>query len=119
MPLIQLKKGQNHYWKHTSPRGLVVAIQARVECFGPTGVEMEALMAVQGAELTVYDMCKAVDKTMTIRAAKVVYKAGGRSGVSANKNWKQHVGEEKFTEGGELKDGVDALVRLPPDVTLL
>jgi molybdenum cofactor biosynthesis protein MoaC len=119
VPAVKLKTGQNHYWRHTSPTGLVVAIQARVECFGPTGVEMEALMAVQGAALTVYDMCKAVDKTMTIHAAKVVYKAGGRSGIAANKKWKQHVGVEKFAETGELKDGVDAVVRLPPDVTVL
>ncbi|GAB7327318.1 hypothetical protein MBLNU13_g11196t1 [Cladosporium sp. NU13] len=114
VPAIQLKREQTHYWMRSCPRGLLVSIQARVECVGPTGVEMEALMAVQGAALTVFDMCKAVDKKMTIHAAKVVYKAGGRSGVSVEHSWKQHVGEANFTAGGELKDGVDAVVRLPP-----
>lgn len=119
VPLIQLKKGQDHYWNRSSPRGLLVAIQARVECFGPTGVEMEALMAVQGAALTVFDMCKAVDKKMTIQGAKVVYKAGGRSGMSVDLIWKRCVGVQNFTASGELKDGVDALVRLPRDITVL
>ena len=114
----QVPRGQkgSHYWSHTRQRGSLVAIQARVECVGPTGVEMEALMAVQGAALTVFDMCKAVDKTMTIHAAKVVYKAGGRSGLSVDQDWKKYVGKESFTERGELKDGADALVRLPPDM---
>lgn len=43
-----------------------VEIEARVECLGKTGVEMEALTAVSVAALTIYDMCKAVDKTMRI-----------------------------------------------------
>jgi hypothetical protein len=80
---------------------------------------MEALMAVQGAALTVFDMCKAVDKKMTIHAAKVVYKAGGRSGLSVERSWKQYVGEESFTASGELKDGVDAVVRLPPEISVV
>lgn len=85
----------------------LVAIQARVECVGPTGVEMEALTAVQGAALTVVDMCKAVDKEMTIEGAKIVYKAGGRSGVMVDNKWKMEVGEELFEpETGELKEGV-------------
>jgi molybdenum cofactor biosynthesis protein MoaC len=114
VPQIALKQRGKHYWSHTRQRGSLVAIQARVECVGPTGVEMEALMAVQGAALTVFDMCKAVDKTMTIHGAKVVYKAGGRSGLSVDFDWKQHVAKESFLESGELKDGADAVVRLPP-----
>lgn len=90
----------------------VVAIQARVECVGPTGVEMEALTAVQGAALTVYDMCKAVDKNLAISNARVVYKAGGRSGVWVHEKWKKSVGEGKFGQAGELKDGVDVLTGL-------
>jgi molybdenum cofactor biosynthesis enzyme len=113
VPFIPRHHKARHYWSHTCPRGALVAIQARVECVGPTGVEMEALMAVQGAALTVFDMCKAVDKTMTIQAARVVYKAGGRSGVSVEQSWKQHVGAESFTASGELKDGADASIKLP------
>lgn len=53
---------------------------ATVETVGPTGVEMEALTAVQIALLTVYDMCKAADRGMTIRAVRLLEKRGGRSG---------------------------------------
>ena len=56
-----------------------VRCQARVETVGPTGVEMEALTAVQVALLTVYDMCKAVDRGMTINGVRVVEKRGGKS----------------------------------------
>jgi len=57
-----------------------VACTARVETVGPTGVEMEALTAVQVALLTVYDMCKAVDRGMTITGVHVLEKHGGKSG---------------------------------------
>ncbi|WP_199541682.1 cyclic pyranopterin monophosphate synthase MoaC [Paraburkholderia kururiensis] len=53
---------------------------AQVETFGRTGVEMEALTAVQVGLLTVYDMCKAVDRGMTITDVKVMEKHGGKSG---------------------------------------
>ena len=53
---------------------------ATVETRGQTGVEMEALCAVQVALLTVYDMCKAVDRGMTITDVRLVEKSGGRSG---------------------------------------
>jgi len=53
---------------------------AQVETFGRTGVEMEALTAVQVGLLTVYDMCKAVDRGMVIGGIKVVEKRGGKSG---------------------------------------
>lgn len=59
-----------------------VECTATVETIGPTGVEMEALMAVQVALLTIYDMCKAVDRGMVIRSVGVVAKRGGKSG-----NW--------------------------------
>lgn len=52
-----------------------------VECRGRTGVEMEALTGVQIALLTVYDMCKAVDRGMTMRDIRLVQKQGGRSGT--------------------------------------
>jgi len=59
------------------------AISCRVvaETHGPTGVEIEALNAVQVALLTVYDMCKAVDRGMVIEAVRLDSKAGGRSGT--------------------------------------
>lgn len=57
-----------------------VAILSSVTTTGPTGVEMEALMAAAVAALTVYDMCKAIDKTMTITDLQLEKKTGGRSG---------------------------------------
>ena len=57
-----------------------VEITATVKTSGQTGVEMEALTAASVAALTVYDMCKAVDRGMRIEALRVVHKAGGKSG---------------------------------------
>ncbi|KAF2845717.1 hypothetical protein T440DRAFT_502319 [Plenodomus tracheiphilus IPT5] len=65
-----------------------VTIEAKVECTGPTGVEMEALTAVMGAALSVMDMCKAVDKAQRIQDVRVVKKEGGRSGVWIEEGWK-------------------------------
>lgn len=62
------------------PAEHAVQCTATVETVGPTGVEMEALTAVQVALLTVYDMCKAVDKGMEIGGVRVLEKHGGRSG---------------------------------------
>jgi cyclic pyranopterin phosphate synthase len=58
----------------------VLRIEATVRVFGRTGVEMEALTAVSVAALTVYDMCKAVDRTMTIEQVRLEEKTGGASG---------------------------------------
>ena len=57
-----------------------VACTATVETVGPTGVEMEALTAVSVAALTVYDMCKAIDKGIVIEGIRLLEKSGGRSG---------------------------------------
>ncbi len=54
---------------------------ARVESRGQTGVEMEALTAVQIALLTIYDMCKAVDRGMAIEGVRLLEKSGGKSGL--------------------------------------
>lgn len=56
-------------------------IEATVQVFGRTGVEMEALSAVSISALTVYDMCKAVDKTMSVERIRLEEKTGGRSGT--------------------------------------
>ncbi len=58
-----------------------IEIESIVGCIGKTGVEMEALTAVSVAALTIYDMCKAVDKTMTIGEIYLLKKSGGRSGT--------------------------------------
>lgn len=58
-----------------------VHCRARAETVGPTGVEMEALTAVQVALLTVYDMCKAVDRGMTLTDIRLLEKSGGKSGT--------------------------------------
>jgi cyclic pyranopterin phosphate synthase len=57
-----------------------VVCTATAETVGPTGVEMEALCAVQVALLTIYDMCKAVDRGMTIADVRLLEKRGGKSG---------------------------------------
>ncbi len=62
------------------PRTRSVRCRATAETDAKTGVEMEALTAVQVALLTVYDMCKAVDRGMTIEGVRLLEKSGGRSG---------------------------------------
>ena len=61
--------------------GDAVEITATVEAFDRTGVEMEALTAVSAAALTVYDMCKAIDRGMEIAAVRLDEKRGGKSGT--------------------------------------
>ena len=58
-----------------------IDITATVKVTGPTGVEMEALTAVSVAALTVYDMCKAIDRGMVVSDIRLVRKSGGKSGV--------------------------------------
>jgi cyclic pyranopterin phosphate synthase len=58
-----------------------VECRATVECTARTGVEMEALTAVQVGLLTIYDMCKAVDRGMTMEAIRLLEKRGGKSGT--------------------------------------
>jgi cyclic pyranopterin phosphate synthase len=65
-----------------------VHVEGRCKVSGRTGVEMEALTAVSIAALTIYDMCKAVDRGMEIRSVRLLEKAGGRSG-----HWQRSAGE--------------------------
>jgi cyclic pyranopterin phosphate synthase len=65
------------------PAANAVEITATVRTTGQTGVEMEALTAASVAALTVYDMCKAVDRSMRIEGLRVTHKAGGKSGEFA------------------------------------
>jgi cyclic pyranopterin monophosphate synthase len=60
-----------------------IRCQVQAETTGPTGVEMEALTAVQVALLTIYDMCKAVDRGMVMGDVKLLEKSGGKSGTWA------------------------------------
>lgn len=62
------------------PEASRIRCRATVKTVGPTGVEIEALNAVQIALLTIYDMCKAVDRGMVIEQVGLLEKAGGRSG---------------------------------------
>ncbi len=64
------------------PERSAVDIVATCKLAGRTGVEMEALTAVSVAGLTIYDMCKAVDRTMVLADIKVIHKSGGKSGES-------------------------------------
>lgn len=65
-----------------------IEITATARCTGQTGVEMEALTAVSVAALTIYDMAKAVEKTMRIGEIRLVCKSGGKSG-----EWRSEDGE--------------------------
>ena len=58
-----------------------VLCEARAETVGQTGVEMEALTAVQVSLLTIYDMCKAVDRGMSVESVQLEHKSGGKSGT--------------------------------------
>lgn len=60
--------------------GKTIGIEAKVTCTGKTGVEMEALTAVSVAALTLYDMCKSVDRSMKISDIRLLKKSGGKSG---------------------------------------
>ena len=66
------------------PEQCQIVVQARAETLGQTGVEMEALCAVQIALLTIYDMCKAVDRGMVMGGIRLEEKTGGKSG-----HWKR------------------------------
>jgi cyclic pyranopterin phosphate synthase len=65
---------------HPDKARSVIGIEARVKVVSRTGVEMEALTAVACAGLTIYDMCKAVDRKMVISEIRLMEKSGGRSG---------------------------------------
>ncbi len=69
-----------------------VLITASATASGKTGVEMEAMTAVSIAALTIYDMCKAVDRTITISSVMLVEKHGGKSGSFVRPGWKQTIG---------------------------
>jgi len=62
-------------------KAATIVVRARVECRGPTGVEMEALTAAAIGLLTIYDMVKAVDRGMTLGSLRLEEKLGGKSGV--------------------------------------
>ena len=65
---------------HPDEAGSTIEIEAEVRVTGKTGVEMEALTAVSVAGLTVYDMCKAVDRGMVVTGIRLMEKSGGKSG---------------------------------------
>ena len=75
----------------------IITCQSSCECFAQTGLEMEALSAVSVALLTIYDMVKAVDRTMVISNIHLVEKSGGRSGL-----YKRDVGLNK-TKAKKIK----------------
>ena len=76
-----------------------VEIEVRVEAHARTGVEMEALVAASAAALTIYDMCKAVDRAMTVERVRLVAKRGGKSGT-----W-ERPGEAPAAETGSSPRG--------------
>jgi cyclic pyranopterin phosphate synthase len=81
-------------------------IEARVRTTAQTGVEMEALTAVAVAALTIYDMVKAVDKTMVIGEIRLMFKSGGRSGTYTRQDGRMAEGQEgkaERQEGGKQR----------------
>ncbi len=76
-PLALTRVAVDFEWTEDRPG---VRCQARVETLGRTGVEMEALTAVQVGLLTIYDMCKAVDRGMVMGDIRLLEKLGGKSG---------------------------------------
>jgi len=77
------------------PAGTCVQIEARALAHAKTGVEMEALVAVAAAGLALYDMCKAVDRGMSLDAVRLVRKVGGKSG-----EWKRPGEDPPADQGG-------------------
>ena len=80
-----------------------IRIFARVSVSGQTGVEMEALAAVSVAALTIFDMAKAIDKTMTITDTRLEFKLGGKSGIFSTGHAGQVLAINLSTETGEQK----------------
>ncbi len=66
---------------HPAPDVPAIEIEARVRVSAKTGVEMEALVAVSAAALTIYDMCKSIDRAMVIEDVRLMRKSGGKSGL--------------------------------------
>ena len=80
IPLCHLLPLDSAQLDFSCPDERTVRIEARVSNRGRTGVEMEALMAASVAALTIYDMCKAIDRGMEIGRVRLLEKSGGRSG---------------------------------------
>ena len=80
IPLCHLLPLDSAQLDFSCPDERTVRIEARVSNRGRTGVEMEALVAASVAALTIYDMCKAVDRGMEIGRVRLLEKSGGRSG---------------------------------------
>jgi cyclic pyranopterin phosphate synthase len=89
------------------PDEALLQLVATVRTTYATGVEMEALTACSIAALTVYDMCKAVDRAMTVECVRLLYKAGGKSGVFQ----RSEGGEETATRPSAGEDGDDGDAR--------
>jgi len=82
------------------PAGTAIQIEARALAHAKTGVEMEALVAVAAAGLALYDMCKAVDRGMSLDAVRLVRKVGGKSGEWSRPGEPPTAQQGKGTPGG-------------------
>ena len=83
----------------------IIKALCTVKVSGKTGVEMEALTAVSVAALTIYDMCKALDKSMEISGIYLLHKTGGKSGDFRNEKKEIRIGGEGRTQRQEPGDG--------------
>lgn len=75
-----------------------ITVTCQVFVHGKTGVEMEALCGASVALLTIYDMCKALDKCMVINHVQLIEKQGGKSGHFINQNWRSPYAEGEATD---------------------
>jgi cyclic pyranopterin monophosphate synthase len=78
---LQKVEVSSEWVESKTPGSATLRLEAAARAFYQTGVEMEALTACTTAALTVYDMCKSVDKKMMIHSIRLVYKSGGKSGI--------------------------------------
>ena len=87
------------------PEECAIYCYCKVKIHGKTGVEMEALTGVSTALLTIYDMCKALDKSMEISGIYLLHKTGGKSGDFRNEKKEIRIGGEGRTQRQEPGDG--------------
>jgi len=80
-----LRANTTHPKEFLSEKDFSLKVIADVKTFGKTGVEMEALTAVSISCLTIYDMCKSIDKSIVIKEIKLIAKKGGKSDFKVNK----------------------------------
>jgi cyclic pyranopterin phosphate synthase len=94
-PLLLGKVDVDFAFRPAAKGRAVLKIRTKARAEGQTGLEMEAMTAASVAALTVYDMCKAVDRWMTLSSVRLMSKSGGKSGTVARPGVKRAPGDKK------------------------